>query len=113
MATNPQPWQQAHDAAQALHNQLKAARTTNAADSETVSDAMFAVDTILTALNQEDMASRTGQMQAAGNDLTSAVKELSDLKDQLDDIASRIASLADLAGKVDSLLNSCKQIFAL
>ncbi len=69
MATNPQTtWQQAHEAAQALHNQLKAARTTNAADSETVSDAMFAVDTILTALNQEDMASRTGQMQAAGSD---------------------------------------------
>ncbi len=113
MATNSQAWQQAHDAAQTLHNQLKATRTTNAADSETVGDAIFAVGTILTALNQEDMASRTGQMQAAGNDLTSAVKDLSDLKDQLADIANRIASLADIAGKVDSVLNTCKQIFAL
>ena len=113
MATNPQTaLQQAHAAAQALHNQLKA---TNAigADSATISDAMFCIDTIITALNQEDMASRTGQMQAAGNELTSAVKDLSDLKDQLDDIASRIASLADIGGKVDSLLKTCKQIFAL
>ena len=113
MPTNPQTaLQQAHAAAQALHNQLKA---TNAigADSATISDAMFNIDTILTALNQEDMASRTGQMQAAGNELTSAVQDLADLKDQLDDIAGRIATLADIGGKVDSLLKTVKSIFAL
>lgn len=114
MATNPQAaLQQAHAAAQALHNQLKATHPTNAADSETISDTMFNIDTILTALNQEDMASRTGQMQAAGSELTSAVKDLSDLKDQLDDIAGRIATLADIGGKVDSLLKTVKSIFAL
>lgn len=114
MAANPPtPWQQAHDAAQALHNQLKAAHTTNATDSETISDAMFNIDTIITELNQEDIASRTGTMQAASSELTSAVKDLSDLKDQLDDIADRVGSLAGIAAKVDSLLNNCKQFFAL
>ena len=114
MATNPDlNLQQAHDVAQALHDRLDVANPTNARDSQTLTDALAAVDTILTGINQEMLAQRTGEMQAVGNDLKSAVKDLSKLRDQLAEIASRIKSLADIAAEVDSLLGSCSQFLAV
>ena len=118
MATNslpeiPQNLPQTRDAAQSLLDKLTNANPTNAADSQTVSDAIDALNAILTQLNREDMLSRDGAMQAAAAEIKDPLKKLGDLKSQLADIASRIQTLGTIAGDVDSVLGGCKSVFKI
>lgn len=106
---------QARGAAQALHDRLFAAlnRATDPEDCAELDDALLAVDTILTQLNQEDLASRTGAMQAAAAEVSDAVEKLDALKDELAEIAQRVAVLGDVAGAVDSVIGPVKTIFGV
>ena len=100
-------------AAQALFDKLYAAVPITLGDSETVSDAIVEVNAILTQLNQEDIASRTGAMQAVASDLKDPVKKLGELKDQLAQVASRVKMLGDIAKDIDSVVGGCKSVFGI
>lgn len=100
-------------AAQALLDKLYAANPITLGDSEAVSDAVVEVNAILTQLNQEDIASRTGAMQAVAADLKGPVKKLGDLKDQLAEVASRVKTLGDIAKDIDSVIGGCKSVFGI
>jgi hypothetical protein len=100
-------------AAQALEDKLANANPTNLADSQAVSSALEAVGAVLTQLNQEDMLSRDGAIQAAAAEVKAPLQALSGLKDQLDGISSRIATLAGIANDIDQLVNGCKSVFHL
>jgi hypothetical protein len=109
----PQDLPQTRAAAQSLLDKLSNANPTNAADSQTISDAIDAVNAILTQLNQEDMLSRDGAMQAAAAEIKAPLKKLTDLKSQLADIATRIETLGTVAQDVDSVLGWCKSVFKI
>jgi predicted component of type VI protein secretion system len=114
MATNPVPTiPQTRAAAQTLENQLANANPIGADASATVADALEAVGVVLTALNQEEAAQRSGQMQAVGQDVTDAVKQLTALKKQLAQIGSDIGIVGDVAGGLDALLTGCGSIFKI
>ena len=97
-------------AAQALLDQLWAANPTNLADSETVSDTIAALNAVLTQLNQEDWASRTGSMQAAAADLKDPLTQLNTLQAQLEGVAKRVGTLENIAKDVASLVSGCQGI---
>jgi hypothetical protein len=100
-------------AAQALLDKLYVANPITLGDSEAVSDAIVEVNAILTQLNQEDIASRTGAMQAVAADLKGPVKNLGNLKDQLVQVASRVKTLGDIATDIDSVIGGCKSVFGI
>jgi hypothetical protein len=100
-------------AAQALLKKLSAANPITLADSQAISDAVVAVNAILTQLNQEDLMSRTGAMQAAAADLKGPVKNLGDLETQLKQVASRVKTLGDIAKDIDSVIGGCKSVFGI
>jgi protein-arginine kinase len=100
-------------AAQALLDKLYAANPITLGDSEAISDAVAEVNVILTQLNQEDLASRTGAMQAVAADLKDPVKKLGELKDQLTQVASRVKTLGDIAKDIDSVIGGCKSVFGI
>ncbi len=104
---------QTRAAAQALEDKLNAANPIGAADSRAVSDALEAVSAVLTQLNQEDMLSRDGAMQAAAAEVKGPLQTLSGLKAQLADIATRIGSIAGIANDIDQVVNGCKTIFGI
>jgi hypothetical protein len=104
---------QARAAAQALEDKLANANPTNLADSQAVSSALQAVQAVLTQLNQEDMLSRDGAMQAAAADVKAPLQTLSGLKDQLSQISTRIATFAGIVNDVDQVVNGCTTIFRL
>jgi uncharacterized protein YhaN len=100
-------------ALQALEDQLNNANPVGAEASQAVSDALDAVGTALTALNQEEAAQRSGQMMAAGQDVKDAVKKLTDLKQQLAQIAAKMGMVADIAGFLDTALAGCRKVFGV
>src|SRR5579875_3502273 len=107
---------QTREGAQALHDRLVAMGNVAVGfdENQCVSEGLAAVDVVLTRLDEEDMASRNGQMQAvATDDIKDAVKKLSTLKDELCSIASRVEALSDFAGALDSVLGGVKSIFAM
>jgi hypothetical protein len=100
-------------AAQALENQLAQANPIGAEASQAVADNLTAVSLVLTALNQEEAALRSGQMLAVGHDLTEAVKKLTTLKEQLAKIASALGTVGEIASGLDTVLSGCKGIFGI
>lgn len=111
MATNPIP--QTRTAAQALENLLANANPVGDTASQAVADSLEAVGKVLTALNQEEAAQLSGQMQAVTPDVTDAVKKLTALKKQLAQIGSDIGIVGDVAGALDTVLTGCGSIFKL
>jgi len=101
------------DTAQELENKLASANPTNLADSEAVSTALEAVGAVLTQLNREDLMSRDGAMDVAAANVRGPLVTLSGLKDQLTEISTRLATLADIANDVDQVVNGCQTIFGL
>ena len=104
---------QTRAAAQALEDKLANANPTNLADSQAVSTALEAVGAVLTQLNQEDMLSRDGAMQAAAAEVKVPLQTLSGLKDQLIEISTRLATLSSIANKIDRVVNGCSKIFGV
>jgi hypothetical protein len=104
---------QTRAAAQALEDKLANANPTNLADSQAVSTALEVVGAVLTQLNQEDMLSRDGAMQAAAAEVKGPLQTLSGLKGQLTEISTRLATLAGIANDVDQLVNGCTTIFGV
>ena len=104
---------QTRAAAQALEDKLANANPTNLADSQAVSTALEAVGAVLTQLNQEDMLSRDGAMQAAAADVKVPLQTLSGLKGQLTEISTRLATLSSSANKIDQVVNGCSKIFGV
>jgi hypothetical protein len=100
-------------AAQALEDKLANANPTNLADSQAVSAALDAVGAVLTQLNQEDLLSRDGAIQAAAAEVKGPLQSLTGLKDQLSEIATRIAALDGIANDLDQVVNGCSTIFKL
>ena len=100
-------------AAQALEDRLANANPTNLADSQTVSTALQAVRDVLTQLNQDDLLSRDGAMQAAAAKLKDPLQTLSGLKDELTGISSRLATFVGIANDVDKVLSGCSKFFRL
>lgn len=100
-------------AAQALEDKLANASPTNLADSQAVSTALEAVRTVLTQLNQEDILSRDGAMQAAATDVKVPLQTLNGLKDQLNEISARLATLAGIANDMDQVVKGCAKIFGV
>jgi len=100
-------------AAQALMDKLANANPISAADMQAVADATEALNGVLTQLNQEDMLSRVGAMQAAAAEVKGPLQTLSTLKDQLTDISTRIGALAGIANDVDQVVSGCTTIFGL
>lgn len=114
MATNPVPTiPETRDAAQALDNQLAAANPIGAEASQAVADSLTAVGKVLTALNQEDAAQRSGQMLAVGQDVTDAVKQLKALQAQLTRIGTDLGVVGDVAGALDTVLTGCGSLFKI
>lgn len=113
MATVPTTIPTTKAAAQALLDKLAAANPITLADDEAISDGIVAVNAVLTHLNREDFASRTGAMQAAATDLKVPVKNLGELKDQLAEVATRVKTLGDIAKDIDSVLGGCKSVFGI
>lgn len=116
MATTATPtWQQAHDALQALKEQLDAA-CTDATDSsicDEIDQRADAVDDALTAMNQQDMASRTVQIQAAAADLVKPLKELDQLKAKIEAIGNDMKKAVAALAKVDQIVSGVKTCFGL
>lgn len=110
MATNP-TIPETRAALQALENQLSNANPVGAEASQAVADALDAVGTALTALNQEEAAQRTGQMLALGQDVHDAVQKLKDLREQLAGIADKIGTVANIAGFLDMAVSGCTAVF--
>lgn len=111
----PSAWQQAHDAFQALKEQLTAAyadaKARDAQDS--IADALDEVDAVLRILNQEDMASRTVELQAAADETESSIKKLEALKQELQDVASRVATVAKVIQGIDAAITAGKTCFGI
>lgn len=102
---------QTRAAAQELEDRLATANPTNLADSEAVSAALEAVGAVLTQLNQDDLLSRDGAIQAAAAAMKSPLKALRGLKNQLTEISTRVATLINIANDVDKLVNGCAKFF--
>jgi hypothetical protein len=100
-------------AAQALEDKLANANPTKLVDSQAVLTALEAVGAVLTELNQEDMLSRDGAMQAAAAEVKGPLQTLSKLKDQLTEISTRVAALAGIGKDIDQLVNGCTTILGL
>ncbi len=116
MTTTVTPtWQDAHDALQALKEQLETA--CEAATADSVIDALDlradAVDDALTAMNQMDMKSRTVALQAAAADLVKPLKELDQLKAELAAVGNDMKKAATALAQVDKIVNGVKTCFAL
>lgn len=109
----PPGFPQVRAAAQALEDKLANATPTNPADSLAVSTALEAVGAVLTQLNQEDLLSRDGAMQAAAAEMKVPLQKLSGLKDQLAEISTRLATLAGIANDVNRVVNGCTTIFGV
>jgi hypothetical protein len=102
---------QTRAAAQAFEDKLQNANPITGADCQAVGDALNAVGAVLTKLNQEDMLSRDGAMQAAAADLKAPLQTLSSLKNQLNEMSTRLATLAGIGNDVDQVITGCTQIF--
>jgi len=100
-------------AAQALLDKLYAANPITLGDSEAISDAVAEVNVILTQLNQEDIASRTGAMQAVAADLKDPVKKLGELKGSADAGGEPGEDAGDIAKDIDSVIGGCKSVFGI
>ncbi len=116
MTTTVTPtWQDAHNALQALKEQLEIACET--ATSDSVIDALDlradAVDDALTAMNQMDIKSRTVALQAAAADLVKPLKELDQLKAELAAVGNDMKKAAAALAQVDKIVNGVKVCFAL
>lgn len=104
---------QTRAAAQTLEDALANANPTNAADSQAISTALEAVQAVLTQLNQEDMLSQDGTMQAVAADVKAPLQTLSELKDQLAGVSTRLAALAGIADHLDQVVAGCTKIFGI
>jgi|GEM_PF-6664681 hypothetical protein len=104
---------QTRAAAQALEDKLANASPTNLADSQAVSTALEAVRAVLTELNQEDMLSRDGAIQAAAAEVKGPLQTLSGLKDQLTEISLRLATLTGIVNDLDQLATGCMKLFGM
>jgi archaellum component FlaC len=116
MTTTATPtWQQAHDALQMLKEQLETALEAATADSviDALDQRADAVDDALTAMNQQDMASRTVALQAAVADLVKPLKDLDQLKTDLADIGNDTKKAAAALAQVDKIVSSVKSCFGL
>jgi hypothetical protein len=113
MAFNVEAIPQTKADTDALLGKLAAANPITAADSQTVSDAIVAVNAVLTRLNQEAWTASTVSMQAAAADMKDPLKKLSDLKSQLAAVAGRVKTLAGIAGDVESVIGGCKSVFGI
>ena len=111
--STPSDFPQIRAAAQALENKLANANPTNLADSQAAAAALEAVRAVLTQLNQEDLLSRDGAMQAATAEMKGPLRTLSGLKDQLAEISTRLATLAGIANDVNRVVNGCTMIFGV
>lgn len=112
MATNPLI-PTTRSVLQTLENQLSNAVPVGPVASQAVADALDGVTTLLTALNQEEAAQLSGQMNAVGQDVKDAVQKLTNLKKQLAQIASDIGILGDIADGLDSALSGAKSVFGI
>ena len=109
-AAQPDPqaaWQAAHDSLQKALDEYESAY-----DEAKTDDQRNALDALadkageaLTTLNQEDMASRTGSLQAGSADLQAAVDSLTALKKQLEAISGGFEKAADVVGAVDKAIS--------
>ena len=102
---------QTRAAAQALEDRLANANPTNLADSRAVSAALEAVGAVLTQLNQDDLLSRDGAIQAAAVAMKSPLQALRGLQNQLTQISTRVATLVNIANELDKVLNGCAKFF--
>jgi len=68
---------------------------------------------MLRILNQDDMASRTVDLSAAADETEEAVKKLEDLKQELEGIASRVATVAKVIQGIDDAIAVAKACFGL
>lgn len=100
-------------AAQALEDKLANANPTGQADCEAVSAALEAVGAVLTLLNQEDLLSRDGAMQAADANMKAPLQMLGELKNQLTEISARLETLAGIGNHIDQLMTGCTKIFGV
>jgi len=114
-ADAPSAWQQTHDAFQSLKEQLTAAYEDAKARAaqDSVADALDEVDAMLRILNQEDMASRTVDLSAAADETEEAVKKLEALKQELEGIASRVATVAKVIQGIDDAIAVAKACFGI
>lgn len=99
--------------AQALMDKLSNANPISQSDTDTIDDAIDSLNVILTQLNQEEMLSKDGAMQAAAAQVKDPLKKLSDLKNQLNEIASRVKTLAGIADDVNKVVGGCTTVFGL
>jgi hypothetical protein len=108
MPDDPQAaWQAAHDSLQALEDESNEAY--DEAKTQAQRDILDAlsdpIEAALTALNQEDMESRTLAFSAAAADLKAPLAQLSTLKDQLNAVAAGFAKAASVVSAIDAAVS--------
>jgi chromosome segregation ATPase len=105
----------AHNALQALKDELESAyenaKTNDIRDQIDVR--LDAIDPLLTALNQADMASRTVALSAAADSTEDALKKLQTLKEEVESIGDDIGKATQILNGVDQALSMVKTCFGV
>lgn len=109
----PNSHQLAHDALQNLKEQLETAYGN--AKSQDIRDLLDtrldAIDASLTALDQDDIASRTIAINAAADSTGEALKRLDSLKANIQAISDDIGKATQVLDDVDKALSAVKSCF--
>jgi len=81
--------------------------------SNMIDSRLDAIDAALTALNQGDMASRTGAINMAAAALANPLRDLDGLKNQLQTIGNDVGKAAQVLGGVDQFISKVTSFFGV
>ena len=106
---------QGRDALQQLKNSLSQqfGKTPPGPVSDMINARLDQISDALTALNQAQMASRTGAINVAAAALANPLKDLDGLKDQIQTISSDVGKAAQILGGVDQFISKVTSFFGV
>jgi hypothetical protein len=101
------------DRYQQLHDAIAHARETctELGERQRLRKSAEEVRTLITAMDQEDMASRTGAFEALGTQVQSANSSLEKLKQDIAGIVQDAAIAAKVVGAIDSAITTSAKLF--
>ena len=112
-STATDSWQQAHDALQtAFDRGNQILDQTQGAQRATLNRLLDTLSGELTALDQEDMESRTLSLQAQSQQLDTGIANLKSLRAEIAQIATTIADAAEVVTAIDGALSGLKSFLA-
>ena len=106
---------QGHEALQELKESLSQqfGQTPAGPVSDMIDARLDKIDAALTALNQADMASRTGEINVAAAAMTNPLKDLNGLKKEIQTISDDTGKAAQVLAGVDQFISKVTSFFGV